>query len=45
MPLQRFTMGHMSGFAKVVCGTIALLGFPGVVAVPRRLLHHVDPGE
>jgi hypothetical protein len=31
MPLQRFTMGHMSGLAKVVRGTIAMLRFPGVV--------------
>jgi hypothetical protein len=34
MPLERFTMGHMSGLAKVVRSTIALLRFPGVVAVP-----------
>jgi hypothetical protein len=31
MPLQRFTMGRMSGLAKVVHGTIAMLRFPGVV--------------
>jgi hypothetical protein len=31
MPLQRFTIGRMSGLAKVVCGTIAMLRFPGVV--------------
>jgi hypothetical protein len=31
MPLQRFTMGHMPGLAKVVCGTIPMLSFPGVV--------------
>jgi hypothetical protein len=31
MPLQRFTMGHMPGLAKVVCGTIAMLRFLGVV--------------
>jgi hypothetical protein len=31
MLLQRFTMGHMLGFAKVVCGTTALLRFFGVV--------------
>jgi hypothetical protein len=30
MPLQRFTMGRMSGLAKVVCSTIALLRFPVV---------------
>jgi hypothetical protein len=28
MPLQRFTMGCMSGLAKVVRSTIALLRFP-----------------
>jgi hypothetical protein len=27
MPLLRFTMGHMSGLAKVVHSTIALLRF------------------
>jgi hypothetical protein len=31
MPLQRFTMGHVPGLAKVVCGTIAMLRFPRVV--------------
>jgi hypothetical protein len=31
MPLQRFTMGHMPGLAKVVHGTIAMLRIPGVV--------------
>jgi hypothetical protein len=31
MPLQRFTMGRMSGLAKVVRGTIAILRFLGVV--------------
>jgi hypothetical protein len=31
MPLQRFTMGHMPGLAKVVRGTIAMLRFPSVV--------------
>jgi hypothetical protein len=30
-PLQRFTMGHMPGLAKVVHSTIALLWFLGVV--------------
>jgi hypothetical protein len=45
MPLQRFTMGRMSGFAKVVHGNIALLRFPGVVAIARPLLHHVGPDE
>jgi hypothetical protein len=45
MLLQRFTIFRMPGFAKVVCGTIALLRFPGVVTVPRPLLHHVGTGE
>jgi hypothetical protein len=36
---------HMPGFAKVVCGTIALLRFFGVVVVPRPLLHHVSLSE
>jgi hypothetical protein len=31
MSLQRFTMGHMSGLAKVECSTIAMLRFPRVV--------------
>jgi hypothetical protein len=31
MSLQRFTMGRMPSFAKVVRSTIALLRFPGVV--------------
>jgi hypothetical protein len=31
MPLQRVTMVHMSGLAKVVHGTIAMLGFLGIV--------------
>jgi hypothetical protein len=45
MLLQRFTMGHISGFAKVVRSTIALLTFFGVVIVPRLLLHRVSLGE
>jgi hypothetical protein len=28
MLLQRFTIGHMTSFAKVVCSTIAMLRFP-----------------
>jgi hypothetical protein len=44
MSLQRFTMCHMSGLAKVVRSTIALIRFPGVVVVPRPLLHHVSLG-
>jgi hypothetical protein len=31
MSLQRITMGRMPGLAKVVCSTIAMLRFPGVV--------------
>jgi hypothetical protein len=45
MLLQRFTIGCMPSFAKVVRSTIALLRFPGVVTVPRPLLHHVSLGE
>jgi hypothetical protein len=28
MPLQRFTIGRMLSFDKVVCSTMALLRFP-----------------
>jgi hypothetical protein len=45
MPLQRFTIGCIPCFVKVVHSTIALLRFPGVVAVPWPLLHHVSLGE
>jgi hypothetical protein len=45
MSLQRFTMGRMPGLAKIVCNTIVMLRFPGVVAVPRPLLHRVSLGE
>jgi hypothetical protein len=45
MPLQRFTIGGMPSFAKVVHSTIALLRFPGVVTIPRPLLHRVSLGE
>jgi hypothetical protein len=45
MPLQRFTMAHMPGLAKVVHGIIAMLRFPGVVTVPPPLLHHVVLSE
>jgi hypothetical protein len=45
MPLQRFTMGRMPSFAKVLRSTIALLRFPGVVAVPWPLLYRVSLGE
>jgi hypothetical protein len=45
MSVERFTMGHMPSFAKVVRGTIAMLRFPGVVVVPWPLLHHVGLTE
>jgi hypothetical protein len=45
MSLQRFTMGRMSGLAKLVRSTISLLWFPKVVTVPRALLHRVSLGE
>jgi hypothetical protein len=45
MLLQRFTMGRMPSFAKVVRGTVALLRFPKVVMVPRPLLHRVSLDE
>jgi hypothetical protein len=45
MSLQRFIMGRMSGLAKVVRSTIALLRFPGVVMVQRALLHRVSLDE
>jgi hypothetical protein len=35
----------MPGLAKIVRSTIALLRFPGVVVVPRPLLHRVSLGE
>jgi hypothetical protein len=31
MTLQRFTIGHMPGLAKVVRGTVAMLRFSGLV--------------
>jgi hypothetical protein len=45
MSLQRFTIGHMLGLAKVVRGTVAMLRFPGIVIVPRPLLHLGGLGE
>jgi hypothetical protein len=45
MLLQRFTMGRVQSLAKVVRSTIALLRFPGVVAVLGPLLHRVSLGE
>jgi hypothetical protein len=38
MLLQRFTMGHMPGLAKVVCGTIAILRFLGIVRGTKTTL-------
>jgi hypothetical protein len=38
-------MGHMPGLAKVSHGIIAMLRFPGVVAVPWPLLQHVGLRE
>jgi hypothetical protein len=38
-------MGHMSGLAKLVRSTIALLRLPGVVTVPQPLLHRVSLSE
>jgi hypothetical protein len=43
MPLQRFTMGHMSGLAKVVRGTIAMLRFPEVVRGTTAPLAPCEP--
>jgi hypothetical protein len=43
MSLQSFTMGRMPLLAKVVCGTIAMLRFPGVVhstTAPLALCEH-----
>jgi hypothetical protein len=45
MPLQMSTISHMPSFAKVVCNTIALLRFPGVVAVSQPILHRASLGE
>jgi hypothetical protein len=43
MPLQRFTMGHMSGLAKVVRDTIAILRFPRVVHGTTTSLAPCEP--
>jgi hypothetical protein len=43
MPLQRFTMYRMPGLAKVVCGTIAMLRFPGVVRGTTTPLAPCEP--
>jgi hypothetical protein len=43
IPLQRFTMGHMPGLVKVVCGTIAMLWFPGVVCSAIAALASCEP--
>jgi hypothetical protein len=43
MPLQRFTMGRMLGLAKVVCGTIVMLRFLGVVRSTTGPLASCEP--
>jgi hypothetical protein len=45
MSLQRFIMGHMPSFAKVVRGTIALLRFPGVVRSTTTYLAPCGPDQ
>jgi hypothetical protein len=43
MPLQRFTMGRMSGLAKVVRGIIAMLRFPEVIRGTMASLAPCEP--
>jgi hypothetical protein len=43
MSIQRFTMGHMPGLAKVVRGTIAMLRFPRVVRGTTAPLAPCEP--
>jgi hypothetical protein len=43
MPLQRLTMGRMPSLAKIVCGTIAMLRFPGVVCGTMAPLAPCEP--
>jgi hypothetical protein len=43
MPLQRFTIGRMSGLAKVVRDTIAMLRFVGVVHGTTSSLTPCEP--
>jgi hypothetical protein len=43
MPLQRFTMGRMSGLAKVVRGTITMLRFFGVIRGTMASLAPCEP--
>jgi hypothetical protein len=45
MSLQRFTMDHMPGFAKVVRGTLAMIRFFGVVRGTTALLHCAGLGK
>jgi hypothetical protein len=45
MPLERFTMGHMAGLAKVVHDTIAMLRFPGIVRGTTAPLAPCGPGR
>jgi hypothetical protein len=42
-PLQRLTMGRMPGLDKVVCGTISMLRFPGVVRGTTAPLAPCEP--
>jgi hypothetical protein len=43
MSLQRFTMGRMSSFTKVIRGTIAMLRFSGVVRGTMAPLAPCEP--
>jgi hypothetical protein len=43
MLLQRLTMGCMTGLAKIVCGTIAMLTFPRVVRGTTAPLAPCEP--
>jgi hypothetical protein len=45
MLLQRFTMGPMSGLAKVICSTIALLRFLRVVHSTMAPLAQCEPRQ
>jgi hypothetical protein len=42
-PLQKFTMDRMPGLAMVVCGTIAMLRFPGVLRGTMAPLAPCEP--
>jgi hypothetical protein len=45
MLLQRLTMGHMPGLAKVVHGTIAMLRFPSIVRGTMAPLAPFEPSR